>query len=277
MIEVNSVTFSYKDGDTWIHALKGVNLFIHKGEWVSITGSNGSGKSTLARMFNGLLVPNKGDIKIEGLTLTTKKNREKIKQHVQVIFQNPDAQMIGTTLIEDIAFGLENRGVPTEEMKSTIEYVITQVGLAHKFNAQVSSLSGGQKQRLAIASCLALNPDYFIFDEATSMLDPVGRREIFQLAQTLWKNGKTVIWVTQRLEELVESPRIVLLEKGLMRFDGDARSLFYESDIPTQYEWDVPPIIKVGHALKEKGFAFQNLPIFEHDLEEILCEYNFVT
>lgn len=274
MIKLENLSYSYQDGARQVTALNGIDLTIRHGEWVAVTGANGSGKSTLSRLFNGLLLPTEGTVTVAGLDLADPANQHLVKQNIQLVFQNPDAQMVGTTLIEDVAFGLENRGVPRDEIKARIERVLRQVGLEHKFVSDVSALSGGQRQRLAIASCLALEPDCMIFDEATSMLDPKGRKEIQRIARELWKKGMTVIWVTQRLEELLEAPRVLVLEEGKISFDGEARELFYKSDLPVRMKWDVPAVIHVGYLLQEQEVPFSALPLNEEDLEDLVCELN---
>lgn len=277
MIKLENLRYSYQDGARQVTALEGVDLTISQGEWVAVTGANGSGKSTLSRMFNGLLQPTEGNVTVVGLNLADSGNQHLVKQRIQLVFQNPDAQMIGTTPIEDVAFGLENRGVPREEIKARIERVLRQVGLEHKYVSDVSALSGGQRQRLAIASCLALEPDCLVFDEATSMLDPKGRKDIYRIARELWKNGMTVIWVTQRLEELLEAPRVLVMEQGKITFDGKARELFYQSDVPARLSWDVPAVIQVGYLLKEQEVPESALPLSEEALEDLICELNFRT
>jgi energy-coupling factor transport system ATP-binding protein len=257
-----------------VPALHNINLSIRQGEWAAITGGNGSGKSSLIRMINGLLQPAEGTVAVAGLDLKSAAHRAAVKQHVQMVFQNPDAQIIGRNPAEDIAFGLENRGINRDVMITRVEGAAEQVELRHKLFAEVSTLSGGQKQRLAAASSLALAPEILIFDEATSMLDPVGRQRILSIAKSLHATGVTVIWVTQRLQELFAAKRILVLDAGRIRFDGDARSLFYESDIPDRYGWENPPIVTIGKMMREQGIPLQALPLDEAELGDIVCELN---
>ena len=275
MIKLENLRYFYQDGGRQVTALNGIDLTIRQGEWVAVTGANGSGKSTLSRLFNALLQPTEGTVTVAGLDLADTVNQQLVKQIIQLVFQNPDAQMIGTTPVEDVAFGLENRGVPRDEIKARIERVLRQVGLEHKFVSDVSALSGGQRQRLAIASCLALKPDCMIFDEATSMLDPKGRTEILRIARELWQNGMTVVWVTQRLEEIVAAPRVLVLEEGKISFDGEAREFFYTSGVPSRLGWDVPAVIQVGYLLQEQEVPVSALPLCEEDLEDLVCELNW--
>lgn len=272
MIEIRNLSYSHRDGQRLVPALQGIDLTVRRGEWVAVTGANGSGKSTLIRMCNGLLVPPEGTVTVAGLDLSAPLNRDRVKQKVQMVFQNPDAQTIGPTPVEDVAFGLESRGVDRDEMRLRIERSLRQVGLGHKLFADVSALSGGQKQRLAVAGCLALEPDCLIFDEATSMLDPAGRNDIYGIARKLWREGMTVLWVTQRLQELLEAERILVMEAGRIVFDGDARALFYDSDVPAQNGWEVPPVVKIGLWLKKRGVPLPSLPLSEEEVAERVCE-----
>lgn len=274
MIQLTNVSYTYRDGTNLIPALRKIDLHVDRGEWVVITGANGSGKSSLIRLLNGLLQPSEGTVSVAGLNLNDPSHRETVKQHVQIVFQNPDAQTIGTNPAEDVSFGLENRGIDRHEMQTRIERVLRQVDLLHKLFADVSTLSGGQKQRLAVASCWALEPACLIFDEATSMLDPVGRKQIYSIARSLHKRGITIIWVTQRLQELVEAERILVLDAGRILFDGDARRLFYDSNIPDRLDWDNPSIVTIGRMLHEQGFSREELPLTEAELGDILCESN---
>ncbi|BCJ86780.1 ATP-binding cassette domain-containing protein [Effusibacillus dendaii] len=271
MIQAERLSCFYRDGANLIKAVNGIDLTIQKGEWVVLTGPNGSGKSTLLRLINGLLVPSEGRLTVAGMDLTNASNREQVKLRVQVVFQNPDAQAIGTTPQEDVAFGLENRGIDRAQMEERIERALHQVGLREKRSASVSELSGGQKQRLAIASCLALEPDCLLFDEATSMLDPAGRRDIYLLARTLWRNGMTVIWATQRLDELLEADRAVVMDAGGIEYDGAPRHLFYDSDVPQRLGWELPPVVKIGCWLRERGIPLPSLPLREEEVAGLLC------
>ncbi|MDQ0192341.1 ATP-binding cassette domain-containing protein [Paenibacillus wynnii] len=270
MIQAHNLSLIFQDGQLSLPVLQGIHLHIERGEWLALTGANGCGKSSLIRTFNGLLMPSAGSLTAAGLDLRSPINRKTVKERIQLVFQNPESQTIGSTPAEDIAFGLENRGIPQTEMQDRIEVLLGKVGLAQKAGDDVSTLSGGERQRLAVASCLALDAEMIIFDEVTSMLDPIGRQEIFSLARDLWKQGTTVVWVTQRMEELSESPRIAVMEEGKIIYDGDPRSLFYASPLPDKLGWDLPPVLGIGRLLQSQGWAKENLPLTESDLEGIL-------
>ncbi|ULO10181.1 ATP-binding cassette domain-containing protein [Paenibacillus sp. 19GGS1-52] len=270
MIQAQQLTLSFRDGQRRLPVLQGVTIHIEPGEWVALTGPNGCGKSALIRTFNGLNVPSGGSLLAAGLDLRSPSHRSTVKQKIQLVFQNPESQTVGSTPFEDIAFGLENRGLSRAEMGERIKRVLQQVGLAHKAEDEVSSLSGGERQRLAIASCLALEAEMILFDEVTSMLDPAGRRDILTLAKELWQQGTTVLWVTQRMEELTESPRILVMESGKIIYDGDPRTLFYSSALPETLGWQSPPVVRIGRLLQTQDWPAHLLPLTEADLEGIL-------
>lgn len=211
-IEVNDLFFRYKEKGPWI--LRGVNLQIKKGEWVTLMGPNGSGKSTLARMCNALFTPTKGNVSIFGQKTTENENLPNIRRKVGMVFQNPDHQFVAPTVRDDIAFGLENAGVPREEIIARIERVAEEVHMKELLEKEPHRLSGGQKQRVAIAGILALEPEIIVLDEATSMLDPKGRKDVLELVKALHEKGLTILSVTHDLEEVLFSNRFIYMENG---------------------------------------------------------------
>lgn len=270
MIRAHNLTLSVREGQRSRTLLQGFNIHIERGEWVALTGANGCGKTSLIRTFNGLSTPASGSLSVAGLDLRQPRNRAAVKQHVQLVFQNPEAQTVGSTPLEDIAFGLENRGLDRDRMLARIGGILEQVGLAHKAEADVSTLSGGERQRLAVGCCIALEPELIIFDEATSMLDPAGRADILELARQLWQAGTTTLWVTQRMEELAESPRIAVLGEGQLLYDGSPRSLFYASGLPDTLGWVPSPSVRVGRLLQQQGWPLELLPLTGRELEALL-------
>lgn len=270
MIRAHNLTLSLRDGQHKRPVLQGISIHIGRGEWVALTGANGCGKTSLVRTFNGLIPPSGGSLSVAGLDLRSPQNRADVKQQVQLVFQNPEAQTVGSTPFEDIAFGLENRGLDRNLMVTRIHDILQQVGLAHKAEADVASLSGGERQRLAVGCCLALEAGMIIFDEATSMLDPAGRQDILELARQLWRSGTTVLWVTQRMEELAESQRIAVMGDGRLLYDGDPRTLFYASGLPDALGWVPSPVVRIGRLLQRQNWPLHLLPLTEPQLEAML-------
>lgn len=216
-IEVNNLTFSY---DSETDVLKDISLRIPKGSYTTIIGHNGSGKSTIAKVLIGLLEPQAGTVKILGRELN-EENLYDLRSHIGIVFQNPDNQFIGSTVADDIAFGLENRQVPQEDMQAIIEESAAKVGMNDYLNAEPTNLSGGQKQRVAIAGILAVKPDVIVFDESTSMLDPQGKASINKQIRELNKNkDRTIISITHDMDEVAQSEYVIVLENGQVMMEG---------------------------------------------------------
>ena len=251
LIEVNHLSFSYVQNES---VIKDVSFNVEAGKYISIIGHNGSGKSTIARLLVGLLEPNENSIKAFGLTLNRKTVRE-IRSHIGIVFQNPDNQFIGSTVRDDIAFGLENRRVPHDEMDPIINELAAKVNMSEFLDKEPDNLSGGQKQRVAIAGILAMKPDVVIFDEATSMLDPKGKHEIRKTIEMMRKENPnlTLISITHDVEEAFMSDEIIALNKGEIFFKGTPKELLDNSEKLTEIGLDLPFKFKFVKALKEKG------------------------
>ena len=230
IIDLKNVSFRY---DTTVdeYQIDSVSFHVKQGEWISIVGHNGSGKSTIVRLIDGLLEPESGEIVIDGIPLTREtvwENRSKIG----IVFQNPDNQFVGATVEDDVAFGLENQGIPREEMLQRVEKAIEQVGMSTFKDREPSRLSGGQKQRVAIAGIIALRPQIIILDEATSMLDPEGREELMKVVRTLQNQFQlTVISITHDLAEIALSDRTLVFKKGRLESSMTPRELFSRDDL----------------------------------------------
>lgn len=247
-LENVSVAFAGEEGVRTV--LRDVQLEIAAGEWVAIVGRNGSGKSTLGRVLAGLLPVSRGMC-------------ERSPVVVQLVFQNPDAQIVGETVWEDVCFGLENLAVPPEEMPGRVEQALRMVGLLAKKDADVATLSGGQKQLLAVAGCLAMEAEVIVFDEATSMLDPQSRARLVQVAEELHRAGRTVLWITQWMEEVARAGRVVALEEGRVAFDGTPEAFFYDG-VVTPCEglgFAAPYVVQVARALEQRGVALRMRPL----------------
>ena len=269
VISIKNIHFHYHDDDKR-EALSDVSIDVYPGEWLAIIGHNGSGKSTLAKMMNGLLEPNEGSIYIDGQLLTEETVYE-ARRKVGMVFQNPDNQFVGTTVEDDIAFGLENIGMPREEMIQKINSSLEMVRMTPFKDKEPARLSGGQKQRVAIAGMIALAPKVVILDEATSMLDPQGRFEVISTIQKLHKEkGITVISITHDLEEAASADRVLLMEGGKVNRIGTPSDIFEMGTALVEKGLDIPFSEKLKAVLKEKGLNVPNEYLDEEGLVEWL-------
>ena len=269
VISIKNIHFHYHNDDKR-EALSDVSIDVYPGEWLAIIGHNGSGKSTLAKMMNGLLEPNEGSIYIDGQLLTEETVYE-ARRKVGMVFQNPDNQFVGTTVEDDIAFGLENIGMPREEMIQKINSSLEMVRMTPFKDKEPARLSGGQKQRVAIAGMIALAPKVVILDEATSMLDPQGRFEVISTIQKLHKEkGITVISITHDLEEAASADRVLLMEGGKVNRIGTPSDIFEMGTALVEKGLDVPFSEKLKAVLKEKGLNVPSEYLDEEGLVEWL-------
>ena len=269
VISIKNIHFNYQDQDTR-EALSDVSLDVYEGEWLAIIGHNGSGKSTLAKMMNGLLEASSGEIYIDGQLLTEKTVYE-ARRKVGMVFQNPDNQFVGTTVEDDIAFGLENIGMPRDEMVQKINASLEMVRMTKFKEKEPARLSGGQKQRVAIAGMIALAPKVVILDEATSMLDPQGRFEVISTIQQLHKEkGITVISITHDLDEAAQADRVLLMEGGKVNRIGTPSEIFEMGTALVDKGLDVPFSEKLKAILKDKGMNVPNEYLDEEGLVEWL-------
>ena len=269
VISIKNIHFNYQDQDTR-EALSDVSLDVYEGEWLAIIGHNGSGKSTLAKMMNGLLEASSGEIYIDGQLLTEDTVYE-ARRKVGMVFQNPDNQFVGTTGEDDIAFGLENIGMPRDEMVRKINTSLEMVRMTKFKEKEPARLSGGQKQRVAIAGMIALAPKVVILDEATSMLDPQGRYEVISTIQQLHKEkGITVISITHDLDEAAQADRVLLMEGGKVNRIGKPSEIFEMGTALVDKGLDVPFSEKLKAVLKEKGLNVPSEYLDEEGLVEWL-------
>ena len=267
MIRVNDLDYSYSQQD---HALKGISFEVYDQEWLSILGHNGSGKSTISKLLVGILAPQKGSIYYDDIELT-EKTVDKIRNRVGIVFQNPDNQFVGVNVKYDIAFGLENRCVPRSEMQKLIVEYATKVGMQDYLLREPQTLSGGQKQRVAIAGILALNTDVIILDEATSMLDPQGTREIIALIKELKeKYHKTIITITHDLDLARLSDRIIVMKEGNIIADDVPGKIFEQSDLLKSSKLDMPFNLKLYKEVEANSKLNSN-----KELMEALWKLNF--
>ena len=270
MIELKNVSFRY-DKTVEEYQIDTVSFHVKQGEWLSIVGHNGSGKSTVVRLIDGLLEAESGEIYVDGKQLTRETIWE-IRSKIGIVFQNPENQFVGATVEDDVAFGLENQGIPREEMLQRVEKAIEQVGMLEFKDREPSRLSGGQKQRVAIAGIIALRPTIIILDEATSMLDPEGREDLMAVMRELQKKFQlTIISITHDLEEVSLSDRVILFEKGKATLDLTPRELFSRDDLD-EIGLEEPFANRLRSILHQKGFPVGETYQTEGELEKLLWE-----
>jgi len=261
MIKTENLFYSYVDQETDKKnlVLKDVSLEIPRGQFVALLGHNGSGKSTLARTFNAILIPEGGKVYVDGLDTSDESLLYEIRKKAGMVFQNPDNQLVATIVEEDIAFGPENLGVPSEEIRKRVDDALRAVDMSAYINHAPHMLSGGQKQRIAIAGILAMRPDYIFLDESTAMLDPVGRKEVMQTVKKLNKEfGITIVLITHYMEEAAECDRVVVLDDGKIVMDGQPHEIFSQVEKMKSLRLGVPEITELSHMLKEKGIAMES-------------------
>ncbi len=250
MFKLEDVCYGYTDGRL---ALNKVNLQVRPGEWLAVLGANGSGKSTLARHLNGLLRAGSGRVLVAGRLVEDYQNLQDLRRLVGIVFQNPDNQIVGNSVEEDVAFGLENLGVPRPEMRERIAWALQLVGLSGREKVDPSALSGGQKQRLAIAGALAMQPKALLLDEATSMLDPVGVAEVLQVLQGLHAQGLTIVMITHNMSEVLYTDRAVVMAEGRLLLDKPPQELFAHTKDLAQWHIELPGVTQLGNLLGMSG------------------------
>ncbi len=254
LIELTNVKYVYHPGTPdAITALDGISLTIDRGEFVAIVGANGSGKSTLAKHLNALLAPTEGEVRVDGLDARDPDAVWEIRRRVGMVFQNPDNQLVATVVEEDVAFGPENLGVPPTEIVARVADALRVVGMLDYRHHAPHLLSGGQKQRVAIAGILAMRPQCLVLDEATTMLDPQGQREVLETVKRLNRDGITIVYITHTMEEAAECRRIIALQAGRVALDGPPDEVFTRGDELEGLRLAVPPIRSLAHQLQRHG------------------------
>ncbi|HEW0990983.1 TPA: energy-coupling factor transporter ATPase [Streptococcus pneumoniae] len=270
IIDVKNLSFRYKENQNY-YDVKDITFHVKRGEWLSIVGHNGSGKSTTVRLIDGLLEVESGEIVIDGQRLT-EENVWNIRRQIGMVFQNPDNQFVGATVEDDVAFGLENQGLSRQEMKKRVEEALALVGMLDFKKREPARLSGGQKQRVAIAGVVALRPAILILDEATSMLDPEGRRELIGTVKGIRKDyDMTVISITHDLEEVAMSDRVLVMKKGEIESTSSPRELFSRNDLD-QIGLDDPFANQLKKSLSQNGYDLPENYLTESELEDKLWE-----
>lgn len=267
-ITVRDCTFSY---DKEHNAIDGISFDVEAGSYTTIIGHNGSGKSTIAKLLIDLLQKDSGSIQVDGLELNDE-NVYAIRSKIGIVFQNPDNQFIGSTVADDIAFGLENHCVESSKMQGIIENFASKVNMLDYLNSEPTRLSGGQKQRVAIAGVLAMNPEIIIFDEATSMLDPQGKAEINALIHEIHeKNHLTVLSITHDIEEVAVSDHVLVFDQGHKIMDGKPEDILKRKKELIDLKLDIPYALKFAHALRDEGVDIDEVTTMERLVDE-LCQ-----
>ena len=276
ILSFNQVTFSYTQEVPEVrNAVEDVTFAVKEGEWVAIVGHNGSGKSTLAKLMSGLLFPNKGEVRLMRDVLT-EENLWEMRSQIGMVFQNPDNQFVGATVQDDVAFSLENNGVPYKEMVERVHEALRQVKMEGFLNHEPHHLSGGQKQRVAIAGALAMQPKILILDEATSMLDPLGREEVLQTVQALReKTGLTVLSITHDLEEAMLADHVLFMNEGRKYAEGTPEEIFALGDKLVELGLDLPFAMKMTKLLQAQGVQLVGQHMTEEELVNDLWTSNF--
>ncbi|MGN0762211.1 MAG: energy-coupling factor transporter ATPase [Aristaeellaceae bacterium] len=270
-ISVEDVTFTYEEAPE--PALRGVNAAVRQGEFVAVLGHNGSGKSTLAKLLNALYVPQEGRVIVCGMDTREDEHLWQIRQQAGMIFQNPDNQIVATVVREDVAFGLENMGVPTEEMPGRIESALAAVHMNEFAESAPHMLSGGQKQRVAIAGVLAMEPSIIIADEATAMLDPSGRSEVLETVRRLNRDkGITVVWITHFMEEAAQADRIIVVNNGEIALSGTPKEVFRQVDAMKELHLDVPHMTALAQSLRKEGMPLPEDVLTVDEMAEEVCK-----
>ena len=273
IISVKDMTFEYVSIDSKFRAIDNLNLEVKQGEFVAIIGHNGSGKSTLSKNLNAILVPTKGDIYIDGMNTKDEAKLWDIRQTAGMVFQNPDNQIVATIVEEDVAFGPENLGIEPKVIRQRVEESLKSVGIYELKDRQPHLLSGGQKQRVAIAGIIAMRPKCIIFDEATAMLDPSGRKEVMNVIKKLNKEENiTTLRITHYMEEAVQADRVVVIDKGKKLLEGTPKEVFKNVDLLKKIGLDVPYMTELAGLLREEGLDIDDDILTVDEMVDKLCQ-----
>lgn len=272
IIEIDNLIFEYSNDEFTHRAIDDFSLNVKKGEFVAVIGHNGSGKSTLSKNLNAILLPTSGDVKINGMNTKDESLLWDIRQTAGMVFQNPDNQIVATIVEEDVAFGCENLGVESSEIRKRVDEALKSVEMYELRDRQPHLLSGGQKQRVAIAGIIAMMPACIIFDEATAMLDPSGRKEVMDTIKKLNKEYNiTVLHITHFMEEAVEADRVIVMEKGKKVLEGSPKEVFSHIEQLKEIGLDVPYMTELAHMLNESGIEVDKNVLTVEEMVGELC------
>ena len=268
LIRVDGVSVAYPVPGGRVQALTDVSIDVRRGEWLSIIGHNGSGKSTLAKLFNGLVIPGRGEVTVDGLTTRDDEQRKRIRQIVGIVFQDPDNQLVATIVEEDVAFGPENLGLPRAEIHARVADAMKRLEIEDLRQRAPHQLSGGQKQRVAIAGVLAMRPMCLVLDESTAMLDPSGRAEVLGAAEALHREGVTIVAITHFMSEVSRADRVIVLADGRVAMEATPRELFAQPERLRELELDVPQVTEIAVRLRARGLDVGIVPLTVTELAD---------
>ncbi len=279
IIKVQNLIYEYVNTDeegemvSVNQALRDINLDVQKGDFVAILGHNGSGKSTLAKQLNAILFPTEGTVLIKGLDTRDDESVWDIRQTAGMVFQNPDNQIIGTVVEEDVGFGPENLGVPTEEIWKRVEKSLKSVDMLDFRTKSPNRLSGGQKQRVAIAGIMAMEPECIILDEPTAMLDPNGRKEVIQTVHELNRNnGVTILLITHYMNEVIDADKVIVMDQGKIVMEGTPKEIFSRVEELKEYRLDVPQVTELAFELKKEGLDIPDGVLTIEEFADTMCK-----
>lgn len=272
IIKFDNVSFAYElEDEEIVNAVNDFSLDVPEGQFLAVLGHNGCGKSTVAKLINGILVPNKGKVTVEGMDTSDEEKTVDIRKTVGMVFQNPDNQIVATIVEDDVAFGPENLGVEPSEIRKTVDSALKAVGMYEFRKREPHRLSGGQKQRVAIAGVIAMNTKCIVMDEPTAMLDPQGRKEVMDTVMKLNKEfGITVILITHYMDEAVKADRVVVMDGGRIAMDGTPKEVFKNVEKMKKLGLDVPQATELAYRLRKKGFKLPDDILDENECAEAI-------
>ena len=268
------MTYDDSEKNQEIRAIDDVSFSVEKGEFIAILGRNGSGKSSLAKHINGLLLPTEGAVYVKGMDTRNQEEILQIRHSAGIVFQNPDNQIVGAVVDEDVAFGPENMGRPTEDIWRRVTKALEDVGMTAYKEASPNRLSGGQKQRIAIAGIMAMEPECIILDEPTAMLDPQGRQHVLSLVKELnQEKNITILMVTHHMEEVLLADRVIVMQEGKIAADGTPKEIFSQVEKLKKIGLEVPPAAELAYELRKEGIPLKDQIITKEELVEELCRF----
>lgn len=271
IIQIENLSFEYPSDHTIV--INQLNLKVTQGQFIAILGPNGSGKSTLAKLLNGILLPKSGVVVVDQINTSDDEQVWKIRQQLGIVFQNPDNQIVANTVEEDVAFGLENLGLAPTEIQFRVDQALEKLDMSLYKYKEPHHLSGGQKQKVAISGILAMKPKIIVFDEATSMLDPKGRKEVMETAKALNEEGITIIHITHHLEEAMNAGRILVMDQGVIKLDGQAKDVFKDVALLKKMGLDVPIHVELAYRLRNKGIPVSENIVSEEEIIKELWKF----